>query len=235
MVSNLANAPAEHSTNVRCLVVNLVLLDGGSIWSCDVGFGGDGPTSPLLLSSTPGKEPEVVDNLGAQEIRLRKGVFPGVAREEANQVWLYEYRNSKTASWNTYYAFGEAEASSSDLECCNFWVASHPDSFQRKQILVVKFLTNHTEQTTSEDKCASGATQTLDIKQARETVNEVEVIGKVMLADGVVKRNMGGKTEVLKVCRSEEERIGALKHYFGICLTKEEQGAIKDFETELRE
>lgn len=201
-------------------VVNLVLLDDGSIWSTDVGFGGDGPTSPLLLfprdegaAAAEGQDPQVVRNLGAQEIRLRRGVFPDTVREAANQVWLYEYRNGPTAEWNTYYAFGEAEASHWDLECANFWVAAHPESFQRKQVLVVKFL-----------RGGNG--------EAEDT--GVDVVGKVMLADGVVKENMGGKTRVLKECRSEAERLQALGEYFGIHLTGEQQEAIKGFETELQ-
>lgn len=193
-------------------MVNLVLLEDGSIWSCDVGFGGDGPTSPLRLSSAPGQEPEVISNLGAQEVRLRKGVFPDTVREEANQVWFYEYRNRQDAEWNTYYAFGETEASQWDLECANWWVASHPESFQRKQILVVKFLGD-------------------EMNSAQRT----SVVGKMMLADGVLKRNMGGKTEVIKVCQSEASRLEVLREFFGIFLTEEERRGIQGFETELKE
>lgn len=193
-------------------MVNIVLLEDGSIWSCDVGFGGDGPTSPLRLSSVPGQEPEVIRNLGAQEVRLRRGVFPDTVREEANQVWFYEYRNRRDAEWNTYYAFGETEASQWDLECANWWVASHPESFQRKQILVVKFL-----------------------RDEKNCTQETSVVGKMMLADGVLKRNMGGKTEVIKVCQTEASRLEVLREVFGIFLTGEERQGIRGFETELKE
>lgn len=193
-------------------VVNLVLLDDGSIWSTDVGFGGDGPTSPLLLNANAaGKEPQVVQNLGAQEIRLRHGIFPDTVRPEANKVWLYEYRNGSSAAWNTYYAFGETEASQWDLECANFWVAAHPESFQRKQILAVKFI------------------------RASAGDKSVDIVGKVMLADGVLKENMGGKTRVLKECRTEEERVEVLQKHFDIHLTDEQREGIKSFETELKE
>lgn len=227
-------------------MVNLVLLDDGSIWSCDVGFGGDGPTSPLRLRSSGSgaeqleePEPEVVSNLGAQDVRLRRGVFPGTVRGDANRVWFYEYRNgggggvggsgqegaAAEKQWNTYYAFGEAEASQWDLECANWWVAGHPESFQRRQVLAVKFLRDDEAQP---QPPSPGGQETGDVVV-------VSVVGKMMLADGVLKRNMGGRTEVVKVCRSEEERVEVLREVFGIVLTEEERLGIRGFETELRQ
>lgn len=169
-----------------------MLLQDGSIWSCDVGFGGDGPTSPLELApSQVGQEPHAKHNLGAQFVRLRKGQFPDTLREEANQVWFYEYRNGKDSAWNTYYAFTKMEASAWDLDCANWWVASYLESFQRKQILVVKFLGSRTT-------CTSNSNSELLYVQG--DANEGKVVGKIMLVDGTLKRNMGGKTEVIKVC-----------------------------------
>lgn len=205
--------------------MNIVILEDGSVWSCDVGFGGDGPTSPLALSATPEQDPEVVTNLGAQEVRLRKGVFPETVRPEMNLVWFYEYRNGKDAAWNTYYAFSESEASDWDLQCANFWVVSHPDSFQRKQILAVKFIRGNVQEDT---------TESIGSEPNGKTYDEVTVVGKIMLADDVVKRNMGGKTELVKQCKTEKERIESLEEYFGIYFTNEEQHGIKGFETELK-
>lgn len=158
-----------------------------------------------------------MQNLGAQDVRLRKGVFPDTVREEANPVWFYEYRNGKDSNWNTYYAFGESEASTWDLECSNFWVTSHPESFQRTQVLVVKFIRGQ----------ARG-------DGAHGTPDDVAVVGKVMLADDTVKKNMGGKTEVLLQCRTEAERVEALKQHFDIHLTDAEKQGIKGFVTELK-
>lgn len=205
--------------------MNLVLLEDGSIWSCDVGFGGDGPTSPLALSASYEQDPEVVTNLGAQDVRLRRGVFPGTMRQETNLVWFYEYRNGKDSVWNTYYAFNESEASDWDLQCANFWVVSHPDSFQRKQILAVKFVRSDVQEIVQRE----------ELEENNGMQGEVNVLGKIMLADDIVKRNMGRKTEIVKQCRTETERLEALKEYFGIYLTDEEQQGIRGFETELKE
>lgn len=193
-------------------------------------------------------EPETIQNLGTQDIRLRWGVFPDTVREEANKVWLYEYRNGGSgdkvnAGWNTYYAFGETEASPWDLECSNWWVATHDDSFQRKQVLVVKFIRAGSRGATSTGgggtvaaAGAGGVHLDGEVNGANLSTRkgEVKVIGKLMLADGVLKRNMGGKTEVIKECRTEEERIEVLREYFGIYLTDDEKQGIKGFETELK-
>lgn len=57
------------------------------------------------------------------------------------------------------------------------------------------------------------------------------IVGKRMLVDAIVKENLGGRTSVLKVCESEDERVRALREMFGIVLTAEEVGG--DWRTEL--
>lgn len=58
--------------------------------------------------------------------------------------------------------------------------------------------------------------------------------GKVMLVNGTVKRNMGGRTEIVHECYTEEERIEALMEYFGMTLTDEEKKGILGTPTELK-
>lgn len=53
------------------------------------------------------------------------------------------------------------------------------------------------------------------------------IVGKVMLVDGEVKRNDGGRTSVVKVCKTEDERVEALREYFGIKLTEEERVSVR--------
>jgi arylamine N-acetyltransferase len=205
---------------------------GAERWVTDVGFGGDGMTAPLPLihSLERGCEYPVHKNLGSQEVRITRGLYPGALSDgEANMVWFYEYRNRPEDEWNRYYAFGDREASSWDLECANYWVSAHPESFQRKQILVVKFLRGSCEGTWEKgsieaaDGCDSGSIP----------IPEVETSGKIMLAHGVVKRNLGGKTDIVKICQTEEERIEALKEYFGIIMSDDQKQGIKGFETAL--
>ena len=51
----------------------------------------------------------------------------------------------------------------------------------------------------------------------------------------VVKRNLGGRTEVVEVCWNEEERVRALERWFGVVLTEEEREGIRGLPTELIE
>jgi len=61
------------------------------------------------------------------------------------------------------------------------------------------------------------------------------IYGKRMLVDGVVKENLGGRTKVVRQCRNEKERVGALREYFGITLTEEQIGGIRGYITEIRD
>ncbi|PNS20523.1 hypothetical protein CAC42_5973 [Sphaceloma murrayae] len=196
-------------------VVTIIEFEDGERWCSDVGFGGDGPTRPLRLVEG-GEEGagEAVTNLGRQEVRIAGGVFPGTIVGERNRVWFYEYRNGSGMEWQKYYAFGDQEASLWELECANWWVATHPDSFQRKQVLVVKFLK--------------------DEGMNDEGHEGMQVVGKVMMVDGLVKRNLGGNTELLRSCETEQDRVDVLKEYFGITLTDVQRGGIKGFATELK-
>lgn len=76
-------------------------------------------------------------------------------------------------------------------------------NFQTKTVLVIKFLRGEDEN------------------------GEAKVIGKKMLIDTIVKANMGGRTEVLKVLKNEEERVQTLEEVFDIKLIEEEQEGIR--------
>lgn len=94
---------------------------------------------------------------------------------------------------------------------------------------MVKFLRSSGEETGKK-----GFIETADKSDSGKIeIPEVEIGGKIMLADGVVKRNLGGKTDIVKICRTEEERLQALREYFGITLSEDEQQGIKGFETAL--
>ncbi len=60
-----------------------------------------------------------------------------------------------------------------------------------------------------------------------------EVYGKRMLVNGTVKENLDGKTKVVYECRTEADRIEALKAWFDIELTEEERHSIQGWRTEL--
>lgn len=65
-------------------------------------------------------------------------------------------------------------------------------------------------------------------------LEEGEVVGTVILVGGEVKRRVRGKSEVLKVCKMERERVEALERWFGIDSGQEEVRGIKGMVTELQ-
>ena len=190
-------------------IVLIITLSTGEKYISDVAFGGDGMTTPqLLVENAP------VTNLGTQENRYILSTLPqNPPRKysEPQKYWIWQYRNSPTNDWNSFYCFTETEFLVSDFDVMN-WFTSQGKTFQRVLVLVIKFL-----------------------RDEREGKEEARIAGKVMLVGNVVKRNMGGKTEVVQVCESEAERIEALRKWFGIELTEEERAGIKGLVTELTE
>jgi arylamine N-acetyltransferase len=147
----------------------------------------------------------VIQNIGTQELRLVYDNIPGQINT-SEKFWIYQYRNQAHLPWNSFYCFPGLEFRGPDFEVMNYFTSSSPKSFQTYRMVIVKFL-------------------------RRE--NEDEIYGKAMLIDGVVKLNTGGRTSVAKVCKTEQERIEALKEYFGITLTEEQKEGIRGRVTEL--
>jgi arylamine N-acetyltransferase len=143
-------------------------------------------------------------NLGTQEIQLTQSTIPN--QTTSSPLWVYQYRNSPTQAWNSFYAFPELEFLPQDFEVMNFYTSQStgPTNFQTRTVLIVKFL--------------------------REGER---IVGKLMMVNGEVKRNLGGKTEVVMVCGNEAERVRVFKEMFGITLTEEETEGVKGRNVEL--
>lgn len=171
----------------------------------DVGFGGDGATKPLPLISG-----HVEQNLGPQEIRL---IYSTISHQidQSKKLWIYQYRNGKDREWNSFYCFPEFEFLPQDFDIMNYYTSTSQGAtnFQTRTVLIVRFLRGE----------ADG--------------EEEKIVGKVMLVNGEVKRNMGGKTEAVEVCETEVERVRALRNYFAITLTEEEKQGIRGRNVEL--
>ncbi len=182
-------------------------------YALDAGFGGDGPTVPMPL----------VDGLvhrngiGAQEIRLARELIPEQRwrGEDAPRMWVYQYRNGAEQPWNRTYAFYEVEFTEADFRVVNWYASQHPDSPQRTMVLAILFLRGRREGDNG--------------KGPQECVT-----GKLMMVDGEVKRNVTGRTELVKVCKTEQDRVEALREYFGIELTLEERESVRGRVVELK-
>ncbi|KAI5917437.1 cysteine proteinase [Camillea tinctor] len=186
-------------------IISIVTIDGNK-YHVDVGFGGDGATMPMPLV-----EGLVHQNIGTQQIRLvRDWVSTQTKRTEESKLWIYEYRNRTDADWNSFYAFAELEFMPADWEVINWYTGHHALSWQTHTVLALKFL-----------------------RRPREDGQGEIIYGKRMLVNGVFKENLGGKTYVVSECKTEQERVEALRKYFDLQLTDDEIEGIKGWETAL--
>lgn len=174
----------------------------------DCAFGGDGPTLPLPLITNLTHH----NSIGTQEIRFSREFIPTqrFRGEGAAKMWLYQYRNGTDKEWNTFYAFDpDFEFMEADFNVMSWYTSTSKENMQGGRVLVIRFL--------REEGKVGG-----------------RVTGKVMLVNEALKRNLGGKTEMVKVCRTEEERVEVFREWFGIELTEEEKGGIRGRAVELR-
>ena len=148
-------------------------------------------------------EGRVIQNIGSQELQLVRDILPGQSTT-SQKLWIYQYRNGQDRPWNSFYCFPELEFTHADFEGMNHFTSQSPASFHTWTVIIVKFL------------------------RERE-----KIVGKTMLIDGAVKENLGGRTVLLRSCKTEDDRLAALREYFGITLTSEEVGGIKGRTTEL--
>jgi len=149
-------------------------------------------------------EGHVTHNIGSQEIQLVHGTIDQQV-DKSRKLWIYQYRNGADKPWNSFYCFPEFEFLHADFEVMNCFTSTSPDCFQTSTMLVIKFL-----------------------RKADE------IYGKIMLVNGEVKENTGGKTRVIKVCKTDEERVESLKEYFGITITNEQREGIRGWRTALK-
>ncbi|PCD42573.1 hypothetical protein AU210_005100 [Fusarium oxysporum f. sp. radicis-cucumerinum] len=192
-------------------IVNIITFPDDSKYHSDVAFGGDGATMPMPLI-----DDLVHENLGTQQIRLKRDWIPHqVHKTEETKLWIYQYRNGQDKEWNSFYSFPGIEFFALDWDVVNWWINTHADSHQLRNVLTIKFLLRPVESEASFE-------------------GEMEIYGKRMLVNGVVKENLGGKTQIITTCNTEGERVEALEKYFQISLTNEEKEDIRGYVSELR-
>lgn len=201
----------------RTHINNIIYLPDGTKYSADVAFGGDGPTAPLRMDD----KASIHQNLGSQQVRL---IHDTIDKQQLTEtrLWIYQYRNGQDREWNSFYSFSELEFFQEDFEVQNWWACAH--TLHRWTVLVVRFLRD-------------GEPVEFPVKHNYDMGAEssnIEIAGKVMLVNNVIKVNMGGRTTVLHELGNEEERISALRTYFGIELSDTEMSSINGWDMSLQ-
>lgn len=150
-------------------------------------------------------ENEISINVGDQEMRLMHDTIPDFTRS-SQKLWLYQHRNSSSQDWLPTYAFSEMEFTPSDFQMMNYFTSTHRTSWFTYSVVCVKMI-----------------------------LEDGQIVGDVTLFGSEVKKRVKGKSEVLALCKSEEERVKALDEFLGVKLSSAEIEGIRDMPTELLE
>lgn len=151
----------------------------------------------------PLKEKQILTNVGSQQMRLLHGPIPDFT-QSSQHLWQYEHRNGTDQPWVPSYAFSEMEFTPSDFEMMNYFTSSHRTSWFTYFVVCVKMV-----------------------------MEDGEIVGDVTLFGSEVKRRIRGKSELLCLCSSEEERVKALDELLGVKLSLAEVSGIRGMPTEL--
>ena len=138
-------------------------------------------------------------------LRLVREKIPATTNPN-DQLWTYQQRISPGSDWEPMYSFTETEFLPRDYEMMNFWTSQSRKSLFTYRIMCVKKI--------------------IDEKSH-------ELVGTLILTGAEVKRRVGEKTEHLKVCKTEWERVAVLQNMFDVRLTEEEREGIMGMVTQL--
>ncbi|KAA8651003.1 arylamine N-acetyltransferase family protein [Aspergillus tanneri] len=124
---------------------------------------------------------------GTQEVRLIRDRLPLQTRSD-QPYWIYQYRNGADMDWKALYCFSELEWFPEDFDVINRYATW--DALGRGNVVVVKFMRNDGNTNMDPDP--------------QPTESEVQIVGKLMLVNGELKQNLGGRTQVIE--RFDESR-----------------------------
>ncbi|KAM0426305.1 hypothetical protein ACHAPT_008345 [Fusarium lateritium] len=195
--------------------VNIVTVHGHK-FIVDVGFGSNGPISPLGMD---GAEHEV-DHLGSAKMRLRHAPIPQALNQEA-KFWIYEQKLEPVANWTPMYCFTDVEFLPEDIQIMNLKPSTTLTSIFVQRLIATRFVTE--EDVIVDD---SGTLKVLNSDQCRD----VPLSGQLILEGNTAKLRRNGQKIFEKVLETESARVDFLQTVLGIGkfeLSEAERGAIK--------
>ncbi|KUJ21769.1 cysteine proteinase [Mollisia scopiformis] len=138
------------------------------------------------------------------EVRL---LWKGIGEFESpeEKCWVLEHRR-EGGEWEEVYCFTEVEFTEADVGVMNWKTARDLRGSFFNHIIICM----------------------------RTEMEGEDVVGTVVLRDGVVKRVVRGESQTIRVCKSEVDRWEALEEHFGIVLGVQERNGIKGMVTELK-
>jgi len=128
--------------------------------------------------------------------------------DPSQRMWVYSIKPVPPAPWLPMYAFTEVEFFSKDFEVMNLTTMTSPRSFFVQNVMCMRIILDE------------------------ETK---EPVGLLVMHRDYVKKRVGEKEEMLEKLETEPQRVEALKKYFDIALSPEEQASILGLASELRQ
>ncbi|QDS72466.1 hypothetical protein FKW77_009801 [Venturia effusa] len=195
-------------------VINLVTINGVK-YLLDGGYGGNGPCRPVAV-----EHGKIVDHIKPAQMRLVHEAIPQHL-DRSQKVWVCQHRYDENAEWNPIYCFVELEFLPEDLSVSNLAPGTSKTSFFTHKVVAARF--------TTESETSEGTGPGSPGQQQLEG----EIDGSLTLSHDTLKWRRHGKKVVDVKLEDEQERVDALKKYFGITLSAEEKEAIQGTSTEL--
>ena len=184
-------------------MLNLVVFDG-DWFVVDVGMGAMGPNVVYPLQD--GWEQV---SIAPRRIRLQKRPIAesyangtGVKRPE---LWCYDvcYKPEEAEpKWLPTYCFTETEFLPQDYEMMSWFTSTNRKCFFTYTLVCTKMVLDENE----------------NVKEGELP----DIVGDVSMINDGVRRNVGKERQVLRECKTEQDRIDALREIFGVELTEEE-------------
>lgn len=195
-------------------VINLVTINGAK-YMLDGGYGGNGPCQAIAV-----EDGKIVDHVTPAQTRL---VYEPLQQhlDRSQRLWVCQHRYNDTAQWTPIYCFVELEFTPEDMPVLNLGPSTSRTTFFTHKVVAVRFTTD----SETGDGIGPGTPSSQEL--------EADIDGSITLSHDTLKwRRHGKKTVDLKL-ENEQQRLEALKKYFGIALSDEEQEAIRGTSTEL--
>lgn len=194
--------------------VNLVRI-GDTKYMVDVAFGANEPVAPLPL--VVGREH---GHVGPARVRLVHEAIPQNLDQEC-RLWIYQFQVDEHAAWTPMYCFVDFEFLPEDIQGMNLAPWRSPASWFTQKLVVVRFTT------TAEADAGDGAGPGSAATERTLAGGDADVDGVLIMDHDRLKWRRAGVTVMERQLVTDDERVEALKRYWGIELSEEDREAIR--------
>ncbi|KAJ5375053.1 Arylamine N-acetyltransferase [Penicillium concentricum] len=127
--------------------------------------------------------------------------------DQSQKIWIYQTRYNPESDWLPTICFSDVEFLPQDFGVMNFSVSQSRTSWFTHVFVCMRMILDQTG---------------------------TEIIGQCVMSGKEVKERLGGKTEILQVLETEEDRVKALAKYFDMHLREDEIQGIRGMTSALK-